>query len=61
MLLLVLCLAAGVALRMTGRVPDNASVELNGYVINVALPALALVHLHRAELTAELVASATGA
>ncbi len=61
MLLLVLCLAAGVALRMTGRVPDNASVALNGYVINVALPALALVHLHRAELTAELLASAAGA
>lgn len=36
MLLLVLCLAAGVALRMTGRVPDNASVALNGYVLSIA-------------------------
>lgn len=61
MLLLVVCLAAGVVLRATGRVPENAPAALNGYVINVALPALALTHLHRTELTLDLLASAAGA
>lgn len=61
MLLLVVCLVAGVVLRATGRVPEDAPAALNGYVINVALPALALTHLHRTELTPGLLASAAGA
>lgn len=61
MLLLLLCLVAGAVLRLTGRLPESAPEALNAYVINVALPALALVHLHRADLNAELLASAAGA
>ena len=61
MLILLLCLAAGMALRWSGRLPENAPAAFNAYVINVALPALALVHLHRADLTFDLLASATGA
>ena len=61
LLILLLCLAAGMALRMTGRLPDNAPAAFNAYVINVALPALAIVHLHRADLTLDLLASAAGA
>ena len=41
--------------------PDNAPAALNAYVINVALPALALTHLHTTALTMELLASAAGA
>ncbi len=44
--LLILCLALGVLLRVSGRVPDNAHTTLNAFIINVAFPALALVQLH---------------
>lgn len=57
-LLLVACLAAGVILRMTGRVGDGAAASFNAYVINVALPALALYHVHRAPLDISFVQAA---
>ncbi|MGK7870928.1 AEC family transporter [Falsiroseomonas sp. E2-1-a20] len=44
--LLLLCFAIGIALRWSGRLPDNAPQALNGFVINVALPALILRQLH---------------
>lgn len=59
--LVVLCLLVGVLLRWSGRLPDDAPAVLNGYVINVALPALALLHLHRAPLTIDFVVAAGGA
>jgi hypothetical protein len=61
MLLLLLCLVAGAVLRNTGRLSEAAPATLNAYVINLALPALALAHLHRTELTSGLLASAAGA
>ena len=59
--LVLLCLLVGVLLRRSGRLPDEAPAALNGYVINVALPALALLHLHRAPLTVDFVTAAAGA
>jgi len=59
--LVVLCLVIGVMLRGSGRLPDDAPAVLNGYVIHVALPALALLHLHRAPLTLDLLVVAVGA
>ncbi len=61
LLIVLLCLAAGMALRWSGRLPENAPAAFNAYVINVALPALALLHLHRAEFTFDLLSSAAGA
>lgn len=61
MLLLMFCLVAGIVLRQSGRLGDTAAATLNAYVINLALPALALGHLHRTPLTPALMASATGA
>jgi len=61
MLLLLLCLVAGVVLRNTGRLSEAAPATLNAYVINLALPSLALAHLHRTELTPGLLATAAGA
>lgn len=61
MLLLLSCLIAGALLRFSGRLPENAPQTLNAYVINIALPALAIAHLHRADLSFDLVASAAGA
>jgi predicted permease len=44
--LVLACLAIGVALRISGRLPDNATSVLGGWVINVALPATALHSVH---------------
>jgi predicted permease len=61
MVMLLACLAAGIVLQRAGKLPDNAPAALNAYVINVALPALALTHLHATALTGDLLASAAGA
>jgi predicted permease len=45
-ILLILCLAIGVALRRFGRVPDNAHTTLNTFIIHVAFPALILGQVH---------------
>jgi malate permease and related proteins len=45
-IVLAVCLASGVLLQRSGRLPENASAAINGGVINPSLPALALAHLH---------------
>ncbi|HME23147.1 MAG TPA: AEC family transporter [Acetobacteraceae bacterium] len=52
--LLFLCLAAGVALRASGRVPDNAHLAINGFIINISLPALILLQIHGIQFHREL-------
>ena len=52
--LLFFCLAAGMALRATGRVPDNAHLTINGFIINISLPALTLLQIHGVQLQADL-------
>jgi hypothetical protein len=42
-ILLFLCMAVGMALRRSGRVPDNADVAINTFIIYVSLPALTLL------------------
>ncbi len=44
--LILACLAIGVGLRLWGRLPDNASSVLGGWVISVALPAAAFRSVH---------------
>jgi predicted permease len=46
LLLIVLCLAAGVLLRRFARVADNAHQALNAVIVHVSLPAATLHHLH---------------
>jgi predicted permease len=48
--LIFACLAIGVALRLSGRLPDTATRALGGWVINVALPATALHSVHGLEM-----------
>jgi len=52
--MLAVCLLAGMLLRMTRRMPDNAHIAINGFIINVALPALILVQIHGLRLTSNL-------
>lgn len=45
-LLILISLALGVVLRLSGRLPDDAGKVFGGWVINVALPAAALNSVH---------------
>lgn len=48
--LILICLAIGVVLRMSGRLPDTTTKVLGGWVINVALPAAAINSVHNVTL-----------
>jgi malate permease and related proteins len=52
--LLFFCLALGVALRATGRMPENAHQTINAFVINVSLPALALLQIPQLQFSRQL-------
>jgi predicted permease len=52
--ILVVCLLIGIILRRTRRMPDDGHVALNAFIINVALPALILGHIHGQVLSAKL-------
>ncbi len=45
-LLMFICLASGILLRSTGKVPENAHLGINAVIINVSLPALTLLQIH---------------
>ncbi|MBV8796748.1 MAG: AEC family transporter [Hyphomicrobiales bacterium] len=49
--LILVSLGIGVCLRLTNRLPDNATKVLGGFVINVALPAAALHSVQNLTLT----------
>ena len=53
-ILLVACFVLGMLLRHSGRLPDNAPSALNGFVVNVSLPALTLVTVHNLTLDTRL-------
>jgi len=52
--MLFLSLIAGMAMRVTGRLPENTHVGLNGIIIHIALPALILSQVHGVHLTTDL-------
>ena len=56
-ILLLLCLVIGIALRRFNRVPDNAHTTLNVFIIHVAFPALILSQVHGLHLNATLLVS----
>jgi predicted permease len=49
------CFLLGVILRRSGRLPDNAAVALNGFLIHISLPALILTYVHQLHLDATLI------
>ena len=53
-ILLFLCMLIGITLRRYGRVPDNAHTAINGFIINVSLPALTLLEIHGIKLQSTL-------
>jgi predicted permease len=52
--LIFLCLVLGLLLRRARKLPENAPAVLNAYILNVALPAVALLSLHDLQFGAEL-------
>ena len=51
---LFVCLIAGMVFRYGRRMPDNAHIVLNGFIIHLSLPALILGQLHGVRLTSDL-------
>jgi predicted permease len=57
-ILLIICFCAGMALRRSGKFPENAHVTLNSVIIYLSLPALILMHLHGLIFSRELLYAA---
>ena len=45
-ILLCACFVIGMLLRRSGRLPENAHAGLNGFIINISLPAVTLASVH---------------
>jgi len=54
-ILLLACFLLGIVLRASKRLPDNAPAALNGFVVNISLPALTLTYVHALQPDARLV------
>jgi predicted permease len=58
LLLLILCFVAGVLLRHFRRMPDNAPVTLNSFIIHISLPALTLYYIHQIKFSSDVLLTA---
>jgi hypothetical protein len=54
-LVLGTCFLLGILLRRSGRLPDNAAIALNGFLVHVSLPALILAYVHDLQLDSRLI------
>ena len=57
-ILIIACFALGMVLRRSGRLPDNAPIVINGFIMNVSLPALTLVTVYSLAWDAKLISAA---
>lgn len=57
-ILLAVCLVSGIGLRKTGRFPASTPAVLNGFIIHISLPALAILHIHSMKADASLALTA---
>ena len=55
LILLILCFIIGMLLHHSKRLPANTPAVLNGFIIQVSLPALVLLSLHGLKLSGEIV------
>lgn len=53
--LLLICFAMGVFLKKTGKLPENTTAVLNGFIIHVSVPALTILSIHHLKLDAKLI------
>nr|WP_319492641.1 AEC family transporter [uncultured Desulfobacter sp.] len=54
-ILLIVCLLAGIMLRKISQCPANTPEALNGFIIYISLPSLALYHIHTLAITRDLI------
>jgi malate permease and related proteins len=54
-LMLGACFLLGIILRRSGRLPDNAAIALNGFLVHISLPALILTYVHELHLDSRLI------
>ncbi len=57
-ILLAICLLAGIGLKKTGRFPAATPAALNGFIIHISLPALAILHIHNMKVDTSLALTA---
>lgn len=57
-ILLAVCLLAGIGLKKTGRFPAATPAALNGFIIHISLPALTILHIHSLTIDASLLLTA---
>jgi len=57
-ILLAICLLAGLGLRKTGRFPATTPAALNGFIIYISLPALTILHIHSLKIDLSLLLTA---
>lgn len=57
-ILLAICLLAGIVLRKTGRFPAATPAALNGFIIHISLPALTILHIHNLTIDSSLLLTA---
>ena len=57
-ILLAVCLLAGVVFRKTGRFPAATPAALNGFIIHISLPALTILHIHDLTIDSSLLLTA---
>jgi predicted permease len=57
-IMLFACLAIGMGLRRFNRVPDQAHISINAFIINVSLPAVTLLQIHSVRLDSSLLYAA---
>jgi predicted permease len=55
LVMLFVCLVAGMVLRATKRLPENAHTTINGFIIDIALPALILAKIHDLRISGALI------
>lgn len=51
LILIFVCLLIGTILRRLGKLPPSTPAVLNSFVVNIALPAIVLLHVHEMALT----------
>ena len=56
-ILLFVCLALGMTIGWSKRLPEGAHLTLNGFILHVSLPALILLQIHNIHLRADLLYS----
>jgi len=54
LILMAACFIAGMLLRRSGRMPENAPATINSFIIHISVPALTLLYLHDFKFGADI-------